>query len=204
MSSLSDTFFSEHLESVPIVLILRDMTPDKSREMARLAWDLGIRLVEVPVTSPESLHSLGSVLDESRHELEIVGAGSLRSAEQVKACFGLGIKFGVSPGTSIEVANAVSSVQLPWLPGVSTSSDIMLALSFGHNWLKAFPADTLGLPWMRAQAGPFPDVSFVATGGISTRNASEWLAHGAAALGIGGGAANPQALEEIVNATKRT
>lgn len=204
MSSLSETFFSKHLEAVPIVLILRGMSPDKSREMARLAWDLGIRLVEVPVTSPEALLSLRSVLGESRSELEIVGAGSLRSAEQVETCLGLGVKFGVSPGVLGEVANAVSAAQLPWLPGVATSSEIMLAVSFGHTWLKYFPADTLGLPWIKAQAGPFPEVSFVATGGISTENAMEWLSGGASALGIGGGAANPRALEQIVQAVKRT
>lgn len=198
MNSASDEFFSKHLASVPIVLILRNMSPEKSIEMARLAWSLGISLVEVPVTSPESIESLKAVLGESKSDLEIVGAGSLKSAEQVRTCIKLGVKFGVSPGVLSEVADEVASTQLPWLAGVATSSDIMHALSFGHTWLKAFPADTLGLPWLRAQAGPFPEVSFVATGGVSPTNAGEWLLSGASALGIGGGAANPNALRDIV------
>ena len=198
MNSASDDFFSKHLAGVPIVLILRNMSPEKSKEMARLAWNLGIVLVEVPITSSESIESLKAVIGESKGDLELVGAGSLKSAEQVRTCIDLGVKFGVSPGTSIEVATAVASVQLPWLPGVATSSDIMVACSFGHTWLKVFPAETLGVNWLKAQAGPFPEVSFVATGGVSATNAGVWLMGGASALGIGGGAANPETLREIV------
>lgn len=203
MISASDEFFAKHFAVMPIVLILRNMSPERSVEMARLAWELGISLVEVPVASPESIESLKAVLDESKGDLEVVGAGSLKSAQQVRTCVDLGVRFGVSPGVSVEVASEVASAKLPWLPGVATSSDIMLAGSLGHTWLKAFPADTLGLPWLRAQAGPFPEVSFVATGGVSATNAGEWLRGGAFALGVGGGAANPEVLREIVGVASR-
>lgn len=198
MNNDSNLFFSQHLADVPVVLILRDMSPSRSREMARLAWDLGVSLVEVPVASPSSIESLAAVVDESRGGREIAGAGSIKSSDDIRRCIDVGASFGVSPGMSLDVADAARAAGFPWLPGVATSSDIMHALSRGHEWVKAFPAQSLGAGWFAAQAGPFPEVSFVATGGVSVDNASDVLAHGASALGVGGGAASPEALRQIV------
>lgn len=198
MTNGSNRFFSQHLAEVPIVLILRDMSPDQSREMARLAWDLGVSLVEVPIASPSAIESLAAVVDESRGGPEIVGAGSIKSSDDIRVSVEVGARFGVSPGMSLDVADAARAAEFPWLPGVATSSDIMHALSRGHEWVKAFPAQSLGAGWFAAQAGPFPEVSFVATGGVSADNALDMLAHGASALGVGGGAASPESLKKLV------
>lgn len=199
MNNVSNIFFSQYLAKVPIVLILRDLSPDRAREMARLAWDLGVSLVEVPITSVSSIESLAAVVDESRGGQEIAGAGSIKSTEDIRMCLEAGASFGVSPGMSLDVADAARAEGFPWLPGVATSSDIMLALSRGHEWVKAFPAQSLGAGWFAAQAGPFPEVSFVATGGVSADNALDLLAHGASALGVGGGGASPEALKKMLD-----
>lgn len=203
MSNISDVFFEKHLEEVPIILILRNLPSDLAVELARRAWNLGVRLVEVPLGSPDASNTLRALIKESKGTNELVGAGSIRTLDQLGTCADLELSFGVSPGVSAELAGGVEALKLAWLPGVASSSEIMLAESFGYTWLKAFPSQSLGADWFKAQLGPFPNISFVATGGVTSANATDWLNAGAVALGIGGGAADPESLTQIVKAVAR-
>lgn len=199
----TDAFFAKHLQDVPVVLILRNLPPKDSRELARMAWDFGVHLVEVPIASSHAWESFEAVLDESQGENEVVGAGSVTTTEQAARCVSDGAQFLVSPGFSEALSEFTARQGVPWLPGVATGSEIMAAQNRGLTWLKAFPAGQLGSGWIKAQLGPFPGVKFVATGGVSADNAKDWVSAGAHALGVGGGAANTKALEALVKALDR-
>lgn len=107
----------------------------------------------------------------------LVGAGTVVKPDQVDAARDAGASFLVSPGTSPAVVERASELGLPIFPGVATPSDIQLALSLGVDTLKFFPAEAMGgLKTLKALAAPFPQVSFVPTGGIGPSNVSSYLA----------------------------
>ena len=107
----------------------------------------------------------------------IVGAGTVRSAADARAALAAGARFAVSPGYTAAVGAACREIGLPLLPGVATASELMAAQDAGHHFVKFFPASAAGgIPLLKALAGPFPDVSFCPTGGITPQNARDFLA----------------------------
>jgi 2-dehydro-3-deoxyphosphogluconate aldolase / (4S)-4-hydroxy-2-oxoglutarate aldolase len=107
----------------------------------------------------------------------IVGAGTIRSAADARAAKSAGSLFGVSPGYTAAVGAACREVGLPLLPGVATSSEVMAAQADRIHFLKFFPATAAGgIPLLKAFSGPFPDVMFCPTGGITPETAPQFLA----------------------------
>ena len=107
----------------------------------------------------------------------IVGAGTIRSAADARAAKAAGSLFGVSPGYASEVGTACRDAGLPLLPGVATASEVMAAQADGLQFLKFFPATAAGgIPMLKALGGPFPDVVFCPTGGITPETAPQFLA----------------------------
>src|SRR5205823_11536107 len=98
----------------------------------------------------------------------IVGAGTVRNVGDAQAAKDAGCRFAVSPGYLSEVGNGCRAIGLPLLPGVATASEVMQANLDGYAFLKFFPATAAGgIPMLKALAGPFPDVVFCPTGGIT-------------------------------------
>jgi 2-dehydro-3-deoxyphosphogluconate aldolase/(4S)-4-hydroxy-2-oxoglutarate aldolase len=107
----------------------------------------------------------------------IVGAGTIRSAADARAARDAGCRFGVSPGYQSDIGRACQSIGLPLLPGVATASEVMAANADGYHFLKFFPASAAGgIPMLKALAGPFADVQFCPTGGITPESAPQYLA----------------------------
>ncbi|MFF0223493.1 bifunctional 4-hydroxy-2-oxoglutarate aldolase/2-dehydro-3-deoxy-phosphogluconate aldolase [Streptomyces sp. NPDC004629] len=193
----SDTFFAHHLAATPVIGIFRGQDPTTTVELCHRAWDFGVDLVEIPVQSPAALPSLRAAVEAARARGKHVGAGTVTSAERVRAVVDIGAAFTVAPGLHPEVIEASAQAGLPHLPGVATATDIAAALAMGHTWLKAFPARQLGSDWITAQLAPFPDARFVATGGISADNAAAFLSAGCAAVAVGSALADPAALPQL-------
>lgn len=108
----------------------------------------------------------------------LVGAGSVREADQVRAAVDAGARFVVSPGFSPSIVETAEALGVPVLPGVATASDILRCLDAGLSTVKFFPAAVLGgLPAVQALSAPFPGVSFVPTGGITEVDANRYLRH---------------------------
>jgi 2-dehydro-3-deoxyphosphogluconate aldolase/(4S)-4-hydroxy-2-oxoglutarate aldolase len=107
----------------------------------------------------------------------IVGAGTVRSAADAQAAWEAGCRFAVSPGYSPEIGRRCRDLGLPLLPGAATASEVMAAQADGHDFLKFFPAAAAGgVPMLKALAGPFPEVAFCPTGGITAESAPAYLA----------------------------
>jgi 2-dehydro-3-deoxyphosphogluconate aldolase/(4S)-4-hydroxy-2-oxoglutarate aldolase len=135
----------------------------------------GIRMLEVTLRTPQALACIEAIARDVPEA--VVGAGTARSAADVQACAMAGARFIVSPGYTHAVGSACRDVHLPLLPGVATGSEIMAAQEDGFTELKFFPAmQAGGLAMLKAWGGPFGDVRFCPTGGITAANAVEFLA----------------------------
>ena len=192
------TTFAALLSGRPLVAILRGVAPGEAVRLAGAVWDSGLGVVEVPIQTPDAVASLAAVAAAARDRGEVCGAGTVISADQVRAAADSGAAFTVAPGLDLDVLRASESAGLPHLPGVATASEVQRALRAGCVWLKAFPAGALGAGWFRDMRGPFPGVRFVATGGVGAHNAAEFLGAGATALGVGGAITRPGGLDELL------
>lgn len=142
--------------------------------LARALVAGGIRMLEVTLRTPQALACIEAIARQVPEA--VVGAGTVRSAADAQACALAGARFAVSPGYTRAVGRACREAGLPLLPGVATGSEIMLAQEDGYEELKFFPAvQAGGVAMLQAWAGPFGNVKFCPTGGVSAANAAEFL-----------------------------
>ena len=154
------------------VIVLHDVR--HAVPMARALVAGGIRMLEVTLRTPQALACLEAIAREVPEA--VAGAGTVRSAADAQACAMAGARFAVSPGYTHALGQACRDAGLPLLPGVATGSEIMAAQEDGLTELKFFPAMQAGGPAMlKAWSGPFGDVKFCPTGGVTPGNAAEFL-----------------------------
>jgi 2-dehydro-3-deoxyphosphogluconate aldolase / (4S)-4-hydroxy-2-oxoglutarate aldolase len=186
-------FFGEYLNRTPVMCILRGFSTERTVELCLLAWSLGVDLVEVPLQGAESEEALLACAAMGEQAGHPVGAGTVVSDAVLRTAVRAGARFTVAPGYFPHVAASSRDAGLPHLPGVATATEIGAAQNDGFVWLKAFPANVLGPSWIRAMAGPFPAVRFVATGGIDVDNAQALIGLGCAvSLGSSFASADPE------------
>ncbi len=163
------------MQDAPVipVIVLHDVA--HAVPMARALLAGGIRMLEVTMRTPQALACMEAI---ARAVPEVVvGAGTVRSAADAQAAAMAGARFAVSPGYTPQVGKACKDLGLPLLPGVATGSEIMAAQEDGFTELKFFPAmQAGGTAMLKAWSGPFGDVSFCPTGGVTMHNAPELLA----------------------------
>lgn len=162
------------MQDAPVipVIVLHDVA--HAVPMARALVAGGIRMLEVTLRTPQALACMEAIAKEVPGA--VVGAGTVRSAADAAAAARAGAQFAVSPGYTRTVGQACRDHGLPLLPGVATGSEIMLAQEDGYIELKFFPALQAGGPAMlKAWSGPFFDVKFCPTGGVTPGNAAEFL-----------------------------
>jgi 2-dehydro-3-deoxyphosphogluconate aldolase/(4S)-4-hydroxy-2-oxoglutarate aldolase len=161
-----------HGPVIPVIVVER---VEQALPMARALLEGGVRVLEVTLRTAAALAAIESIARALPHAL--VGAGTVRSAADVRAAQAAGARFAVSPGYSPTVAQACRDLSLPLLPGVATASEVMQAADDGFRFLKFFPASAAGgMPLLRAWASPFADIVFCPTGGIGIDSAADWLA----------------------------
>lgn len=163
---------ASHGPVIPVIVIkrLEDAVP-----MAEALVAGGVRVLEVTLRTPVALKAMEAIAKAVPDA--IVGAGTVRSVSDAQAAKDAGCRFAVSPGYTTEVGRAAREIDLPLLPGVATGSEVMTANADGYYFLKLFPATAVGgVPLLKALAGPFPDVVFCPTGGITAETAPQFLA----------------------------
>src|SRR5437016_8686929 len=143
--------------------------------LARALVAGGVRVLEVTLRTRVALDAVRAISREV--EDAIVGVGTISRAEHFQQAVDAGARFGVSPGITNELIDAARANKLPLLPGVMTPSDVIAARAAGFFALKLFPAQQAGgIGMLKALSGPFPDVTFCPTGGITAATAPEFLA----------------------------
>ncbi len=170
---MTDTLYlASHGPVIPVIVLQRvqDAVP-----LAEALLAGGVRVLEVTMRTPVALQCIAAIAKALPEAL--VGAGTIRSAADAQAALDAGSKFAVSPGYTSAVGEACRRIGLPLLPGVATASEVMAAQADGLSFLKFFPAmQAGGIPMLKALGGPFPDVVFCPTGGISLDTAPQFLA----------------------------
>ena len=163
------------MQDAPVipVIVLNDVA--HAVPMARALVEGGIRMLEVTLRTPQALACIEAIAKAVPEA--VVGAGTLRSKADVQAAANAGARFAVSPGYTSALGAACRDLGLPLLPGVATGGEIMAAQEDGFSALKFFPAlQAGGSAMLKAWSGPFFDVKFCPTGGISLQNARDFLA----------------------------
>ncbi|MBL8312908.1 MAG: bifunctional 4-hydroxy-2-oxoglutarate aldolase/2-dehydro-3-deoxy-phosphogluconate aldolase [Rubrivivax sp.] len=163
---------ADHGPVIPVIVLQR---LEHAVPLARALVEGGVRVLEVTLRTPVALAGIEAIAREVPQA--IVGAGTIRSAADARAARAAGSVFGVSPGYTDAVGRACREIGLPLLPGVATASEAMAAQGDGYTFLKFFPASAAGgVTMLKALAGPFPDLWFCPTGGLTPQSAPEYLA----------------------------
>lgn len=165
----------ELLSVGPVIPVIVIDDPAHAVPMAEALVAGGIRVLEVTLRTRAALPAVREIARNVKDA--IPGVGTVTDPEQLKAAVGSGATFAVTPGLSAALAEAACAAGVPLLPGTMTPSDIIAALGLGFRELKFFPAVPAGgIDMLKALHGPFPDVDFCPTGGITPNNAAQFLA----------------------------
>ncbi|VVD75469.1 bifunctional 4-hydroxy-2-oxoglutarate aldolase/2-dehydro-3-deoxy-phosphogluconate aldolase [Pandoraea terrigena] len=176
----------------PVVPVLQFDHVEQGEQVARALLAGGVRVLEITLRTPAAMDVIRHVAGLS-DEL-IVGVGTLTRPEEMAQAVAAGARFGVSPGYTSALGAAARAAGLPLLPGVVTPSDILAALADGYDTVKFFPAEPSGgVPMLKALYGPFRQVRFCPTGGISAESAPTYLAQPNVVC-VGGSWLTPKAL----------
>ena len=159
----------------PVIPVIVVEKIEHAVPLARALVAGGVRVLELTLRTPVALQAIEAIAREV--EGAIVGVGTITRAEDFDRSIKAGAVFGVSPGLTPDIVAAARASALPLLPGVMTPSDVIAARAAGFSELKLFPAQQAGgIGMLKALAGPFPDVTFCPTGGVSAATAPDFLA----------------------------
>ena len=162
------------MQDAPVIPVIVLTEVAQAVLMARALVAGGIRMLEVTLRTPQALNCIEAIARDVPEA--VVGAGTVRSAADAQASARAGARFLVSPGYTPALGQACRDLDLPWLPGVATGSEIMMAQADGLTELKFFPAmQAGGTAMLKAWNGPFGDVRFCPTGGVTAANAMDFL-----------------------------
>jgi len=190
----------ELLAELPIVAILRGVSPDRVLGVAEALYGAGLRAIEVPLNSPEPFKSIG-LLAREFGERCLTGAGTVLTAVDVDRVADAGGKLLVTPNTNPAVIAHGVERDMTVMPGFYTPSEGFAAIAAGAKTLKLFPASTGGIDHMKAMLAVIPkSVPVYAVGGVGAANMAEWKKAGAAGFGLGSELFKPDFTDEDIAA----
>lgn len=160
------------IKVVPVVVI---EDPELAVPLAETLLNSGLPAIEVTLRTPRALEAIKAIIEQVPDM--IVGAGSVRNAEQVVAVSEAGVKFAVCPGFSPALLDAVAEASLPFVPGAITPSESLQLLERGYTLQKFFPAEVAGgIAYLKSLGAPLPEVKVMPTGGVKPDNLASYLA----------------------------
>lgn len=196
--------FDEHFGARPLVAILRGVLPDDAVTLVSALYDCGIRIVEVPLNSPQPFESIRRIVDFSAGRM-VVGAGTVITAVEVGQVAEAGGQICVSPNCNVAVIQAALKHGLVPIPGVATPTEAFCAIAAGARELKAFPAGAIGPAAIAAWAQVLPNnIRLIAVGGVKPSQIPLFLKAGCAGIGAGSEIYRAGDNEDIVIANARS
>ena len=177
------TLSADHQERIrqllavsPVMPVITIRHPEQALPLCQALVAGGVRVLEITLRTPEGLDAIREVRAAMPGDVW-VGAGTVVSRDQYREAEQAGADFVVSPGSTEPLLDFAVTASVPLLPGISTVSELMVGYNLGYRAFKFFPAEVCGgMPALRAFAGPFPDVVFCPTGGITPQLAEQYLA----------------------------
>ena len=183
--------FDRYFAQCPLVAIIRGVTPPDAAGIAQALFDGGIRIIEVPLNSPDPFDSIRAIA-ASLGDRALIGAGTvidLQDVERVKAAGGRMI---VAPNTNAPIVSATVAAGLASLPGFFTPTEAFTALGCGATALKLFPAEAASPKVVKSLRAVLPkDVPLLVVGGVEPADVHDWMNAGANGFGLGGGLYKP-------------
>jgi 2-dehydro-3-deoxyphosphogalactonate aldolase len=198
------TSLQRYLDELPLIAILRGITPEEAAPVAQTLFSAGIRIVEVPLNSPEPLQSIRRIADAVGDTM-LVGAGTVLDVPSVHQVKDHGGALIVAPNTNTAVVQAAVAAELTAIPGAATPSEVFAALNAGAHGIKAFPAEMITPAILRSWRAVVPmDIPLIPVGGIDSTNMADYWSAGATGFGLGSSLYKPgQSVDELgINATK--
>jgi 2-dehydro-3-deoxyphosphogluconate aldolase/(4S)-4-hydroxy-2-oxoglutarate aldolase len=166
-----------------MMTLVRCNTQAQGQEMADALVDAGVKVIEITLTTPGALKIIEKLL---KNKDLLVGAGTVRTAKDVKKVEAIGGRFIVSPDTNKDVIAATKKLKLVSMPGVSTPTEVGIAVDAGADILKLFPASVLGPAHLKSIREPFPNNRWCPTAGVTLESIPKWFEAGADLVGLGG------------------
>jgi 2-dehydro-3-deoxyphosphogalactonate aldolase len=180
-----------YLDECPLVAIIRGVAPDEAEAIGNAIYEAGIRIIEVPLNSPDPLGSIEK-LARKFGESMLVGAGTVLNAHQVADVKSAGGRIIVSPNANLAVVSATAAAGLVASPGYFTPTEAFAAIDAGATALKLFPAEAASPTVLKAQLAVIPkEIPVMVVGGVKPDNMRPWLDAGASGFGLGGGLYRP-------------
>ena len=163
------------LKGNPVIPVITLEQVEDAIPLAEALVAGGLKVLEITLRTDAAVEGIRQII---KHVPEaIVGTGTVCSEEQIKLSEDLGCQFMISPGATDKLLTIGSQSSVPFLPGISTVSELMRGMEYGLQNFKFFPAEAAGgVPVLKAMAGPFANVRFCPTGGIGVHNAMDYLA----------------------------
>ena len=184
MNTVPAQLLAASLMQLPLVAILRGLTPAEAPGIGQALTRAGFVLLEVPLNSPQPLESLAALA--AQHPDLLIGAGTVMSAADVRNVHAAGGRLIISPHFDTEVVHEALRLGLACMPGVATPSEAFAALKAGAHALKLFPAEMIGPAVVKALRAVLPaNVPLLPVGGVSPDNMAAWRKAGASGFGIG-------------------
>ncbi len=163
------------LQTGPVVSVIVIHDLDHAVPLAKALVAGGVKVLEVTLRTPVAIEAIRLMSQEVPEA--IVGAGTVVSADDLHRVTEAGGQFAISPGSTPTLIEAALRGSIALIPGISTASELMLGMEYGLREFKFFPAEAAGgIPMLKSLGGPFPQVTFCPTGGISADNYKEYLA----------------------------
>ena len=189
MSAAED--FRRYFAECPLIAIIRGVTPPEAEAIAGALYDGGIRIIEVPLNSPEPLESV-RIIAKAYGDRALVGAGTVLDPNDVPRVAKAGGRLIVSPNTNGAVIEATIAAGLVSSPGYFTPSEAFAAIRSGAQSIKLFPAEAASPAVVKSQRAVLPkDIPLIVVGGVTPQSIPGWLAGGADGFGLGGGLYKP-------------
>lgn len=195
--------FDHYFTQCPLVAIIRGVTPSEAVAIGRALFDGGIRIIEVPLNSPDPFASIERIAGDLGDEA-LVGAGTVLTAGDVRRVKDAGGRIVVSPNADAEVIGATVDAGMVSSPGIFTPSEAFAALKAGAHVLKLFPAEAASPGVVKSIRAVLPaDVPLLIVGGVTAESVDAWLDAGANGFGLGGGLYRPgQPVDETLARAK--
>jgi 2-dehydro-3-deoxyphosphogalactonate aldolase len=176
-----------YLDQSLLIAIIRGVTPDEAEAIGEAIHESGIRIIEVPLNSPDPLKSIERLVGKFGDEM-LVGGGTVLHRSQVHEVREAGGRIIVAPNTNVDVIEETASAGLVSCPGYFTPSEAFTALDAGATALKLFPAEGASPAVLKAQMAVIPkEVPIFIVGGVKPDNMRSWIDAGASGFGLGSG-----------------
>jgi 2-dehydro-3-deoxyphosphogalactonate aldolase len=177
--------FEETLLACPVIAILRGVTPKKVIDVCKSLIETGVKIIEVPLNSPEPYASIELIKNTFEKQI-LCGAGTVSNVQQIHNVRLAGGDIALSPHMDTKIIDACFQKEMLYLPGIATPTEAFAAIQAGAKYLKVFPAVSLDTSFVSAlQAVIPPKIKLIAVGGLTPGSITQWLQAGACGVGIG-------------------